>query len=592
MIYVLNKSEEICDCLEPNKKRAYWNDLHIQDLKEGIETLEFDSNVEIPTNSTVVLKTPNNELIPFIVQQVVKSSSDTLRHTYYCDCEFLELRYSKVLEPQEIEGQTSLSALSFGLQGTRWIIGDVEESDVQKVVIDEYMNALKYLRTISELFDLELRFRVEFGSHRVTKRIVDFKKKTGLDAGKEIVFSKDLKSIERQEDSSPVVTALYGIGPADSEGNYMSIESVNSGKKYIENLDALQRWGKDGEHRFDIFTPSVAYEDLTPQVLFALTQKELNRRVAAHIQYKVDAVDLFEVIGKKHEAVFLGDTVRIKDEKFNPALYLEARVIRIERSYSDPSVNQFMLGEYREINPKTYKYIRDIQKVLNGNKETWNSVKTVKNNLDEQITKSFEIEADVDGLQVTYQELKDSSDTQSQKIAQIEVDASEINSRVSDMQINVDGLDSRVVTNESEISQQASLISNKVSYTDYNGDTIVSKINQDAFSYKVTAQMIEMEGITTVNGDLRLGETYRDNKSLIFNGSTYLSSSGSGFEIASEGYIMLDGAALYRKKYGVNYPIVESRLSHQEIQLEVTSTGGLRVYVNGKVATFSPTSWT
>jgi Prophage endopeptidase tail/Prophage endopeptidase tail N-terminal domain len=170
-------------------------------------------------------------------------------------------------------------------------------------------------------------------------------------------------------------------------------------------------------------------------------------------------------------------------------------------------------------------------------------------------------------------------------------DQATMNGKIDDVNSDVSGLGTRVYNAESEISQQATQISQRVSYTDYNGDTIISKVNQDAYSYKIEASSIDLDGITRVNGNLKLG-SYGSNKSLEFNDSTWLQSSGDGFEISSGGYIILNSYGNYSRKFGVDYPIVESTQSHQDISLEVTSTGGLRVSVNGKVATFTPTSWT
>jgi phage minor structural protein len=609
MIYVLSKAEEIVDILEPDKSRAYWNDTHVQDLKEGIETFDFDADVDIPTNSTIVLKTPTNDLIPFIVQKVKKVSSATKKFTYYCDAEFLELRYSKILEPEERTGQTPLSALSFGLQGTRWEVGNVEEADIQTVKIDEYMNTLKYLRTIATSFDLELRFRVEFANNRIARRYVDFKKRVGLDAGKEIVFGKDLESIERVEDSNAVVTALYGIGPADSEGNYMGIESVNSGKKYVEDLAALQRWGKNGEHRFDIYIPSVADEEMTPEKLFILTKKELNRRIAASVQYQVDAEDLYDVIGKRHEAVFLGDTVRIKDEGFEPALYLEARVLKIERSYTNPSSNKFTLGEYREINPKTYDYIRDIQKVLNGNKNKWNSVTDLKDGLDGQSIKISEINHDIDGLNITVGEIIDTTDNQSVKMSQIEVDVNGISTNVSDMQIQINGNETLLTEHSSAIDQNARNIELSVKETDFNGETIASKLNIDAYSIELDTAMINLLGITNVANTLNIGESYDDStyKEINFRGpyggARMMSPDMDIMQIYGRNNMRVMGKNNVEVRhadgygYALDFDVYADTTFHgnvsgletyytgsqngQDLSFAVTSTGYLQIYIGG-----------
>ncbi len=60
-------------------------------------------------------------------------------------------------------------------------------------------------------------------------------------------------------------------------------------------------------------------------------------------------------------------------------------------------------------------------------------------------------------------------------------------------------LENSVEDQWAELAVQAMLISNKVSATDYNGNTIASLINQSASTVKVQAQHIQLEGLVTVN---------------------------------------------------------------------------------------------
>lgn len=46
----------------------------------------------------------------------------------------------------------------------------------------------------------------------VITRYVDLRAMVGTDTGKQFVYSKDILSIEREVDSSTLVTALYGRG--------------------------------------------------------------------------------------------------------------------------------------------------------------------------------------------------------------------------------------------------------------------------------------------------------------------------------------------------------------------------------------------
>ncbi|MEB9268360.1 phage tail spike protein, partial [Bacillus cereus] len=50
-----------------------------------------------------------------------------------------------------------------------------------------------------------------------------------------------------------------------------------------------------------------------------------------------------------HELINEGDTIRIKDTGFTPKLYLEARVIAGDESFTDPEQDKYEFGDYREI---------------------------------------------------------------------------------------------------------------------------------------------------------------------------------------------------------------------------------------------------
>ncbi|MCU5225683.1 tail fiber domain-containing protein, partial [Bacillus tropicus] len=55
------------------------------------------------------------------------------------------------------------------------------------------------------------------------------------------------------------------------------------------------------------------------------------------------------IFGLAHELINEGDTIRIKDTGFIPKLYLEARVIAGDESFTDPEQDKYEFGDYREI---------------------------------------------------------------------------------------------------------------------------------------------------------------------------------------------------------------------------------------------------
>lgn len=78
----------------------------------------------------------------------------------------------------------------------------------------------------------------------------------------------------------------------------------------------------------------------------------------------------------EHEQVWLGDTVTVKDFTFKPALALEARVISLSISLSDPSKDKCELGDYKELIVSAVDP-RAIESRVYSDEGNWSSVHAV-----------------------------------------------------------------------------------------------------------------------------------------------------------------------------------------------------------------------
>ena len=178
--------------------------------------------------------------------------------------------------------------------------------------------------------------------------VCGYGEKRGRDTGKEVTLGKDLVGVRRIEHSRDICTALVGF--VRSEGDtIITVESINNGLPYIVDNDAFQRWNERGQHKFGFYTPETEQQNMTPQRLMTLMKTELAKRVNTSITYDVEAVAIGRVFGLAHELINEGDTIRIKDTGFTPKLYLEARVIAGDESFTDPSQDKYVFGDYREI---------------------------------------------------------------------------------------------------------------------------------------------------------------------------------------------------------------------------------------------------
>ena len=119
-------------------------------------------------------------------------------------------------------------------------------------------------------------------------------------------------------------------------------------------------------------------------------------------------------------------------------------------------------------------------------------------------------------------------------------------------------------------------ISLKVSTRDYNGMEIATLINQDARRISILAEAIDLNGITTVNGQLRIGTQYDRNTYIQFGGGpTIYGEVRSGFGAFLE-FSATDidfGGANIRNFKGGSDSAIEAYYSSNKCYLDLGSQG-------------------
>jgi hypothetical protein len=141
------------------------------------------------------------------------------------------------------------------------------------------------------------------------------------------------------------------------------------------------------------------------------------------------------------------------------------------------------------------------------------------------------------------------------EVERIDQSVSSLKIEADNITLSVQSLDGRVGTAESQLVIQAGQISSKVSSTDYNGNTIVSMINQTPESIKIQAKNIEMTGIVTFNDLETEGATIINGANIatqsmsadaIFGGWLRFSNFSSIFEQTDFGTTMVFSSANYK----------------------------------------------
>ncbi|MCM3619157.1 hypothetical protein M3936_16330 [Sutcliffiella horikoshii] len=319
-------------------------DDHYKSLKDQVEKYEFTTLIDAKYasylgkhNRVVIPDEDIGHYMEFVITEVINDGLELEVHSF---ASWNLLKKAGVISPRSLVGATSSTATAFALSNTIWQPGIISFAGSRTIHIPAHTNPYQLLKKIASEFGLELKFRIEVEGNKVKGRYVDLVPRIGGWKGHEVSVGKDLLSIKRKELTENLVTALHGLGPEREDGTRLEV--------VVEDKDALARWGEDGRHLMEIYEPETEDQNMSMERLTQLTQIELNKRVNALVEYEGDILDLEHLPGLENKKIRFGDTIRIKDTKFTPPLYLEARIHTMNRSIKKRARKQVTLGDYIE----------------------------------------------------------------------------------------------------------------------------------------------------------------------------------------------------------------------------------------------------
>ncbi|ADU50175.1 phage minor structural protein [Thermaerobacter marianensis DSM 12885] len=338
-------------------------DLHTEDLENADITYEFAVPADHPDawkieNGGYIIIRDLDGLLQLLrvvrVEQTNDQDGKQLRQVL-AENAALELN-GTIVPPQTLRGVSAEQAMAAVLSATRWQPGIVEWAGIQDLVIDQHTTALALVHQIRQKYGGEIRWRVEWDRGRATGRYVDLLRQRGRRTGKRVEYRKDIDEMRVIEDTSELVTAMIGLGRSDDSGRRLTFVGVEwstakgdpvdkpLGQEWVGDPEALQRWGlPGGRHLMGVYEDS---EETDPARLLQKTWDALQERIKSRYTYEITAVALERIAGLEHEAVRLGDTVTVHNFDVDPPLVLEARVVKLERSYTDPTRDRVYLGYY------------------------------------------------------------------------------------------------------------------------------------------------------------------------------------------------------------------------------------------------------
>ena len=306
----------------------------------------------------------------YLMFKIIQEQVQNDRIQYTCvEAAYDELKsynYIKDIRPRD---RTASNMLQIALQGTRWSVGQVSDGGTSSTNF-YYVNTLEAIQKIVNLFNLEAVFSVSLDKHnaRVVRRQVNLYSQQGERTGKRFEHGSNLLTVEREENSENLVTALIGRGKGeeiyhDADGNKTTAPASNAndapdgygrrinfadvvwskaagnpvdkpaGQEYVEDPNATAIYGfDDGKPRIGL----EVFEDITdPNELLQATWKALQVLKRPKVSFKASVIDVGNL--------GLGDTVAIIRHDIQIEYF--TRVYKVTHNLLDEKQNTIELGD-------------------------------------------------------------------------------------------------------------------------------------------------------------------------------------------------------------------------------------------------------
>lgn len=349
-IHILDNQSSQGIILDYITARNIIEDNHKKSLEDTLETFDFITfanmrySEHLEKRNRLIIPDEDGSLIEFVIFESAKYlDSEGRKMQVYSHASYLELKKASILYPESYKGTASQHA-GRALNDTGWQVGRVEVSGNKTLSRDKHTNPYEFLKHIAKEYDAELKFRIVHDGNKVIGRYVDLLQRVGAWRGREAKFGKDLDSIRRTEEQD-IVTALLGLCPEREDGTRIEV--------LVEDDDALKRWGRQDSngklhHLIEPYEIQSERDEMTTNEARRYTRTALNKRINTQVKYEAKIIDLENVPGMENKKIRFGDTIRIKDEGFNPPLLVEARVFEQNRSIKSRAKKDIKLGDFIE----------------------------------------------------------------------------------------------------------------------------------------------------------------------------------------------------------------------------------------------------
>ena len=373
-IYVLNRARETLATTS-----GIYDDKHTLTLDAGSSSYEFKINKNdeasqyMDSGNYIVLQNDNGKAWLFTILDYEETQ---YTKTVYAEDAGIEL-LNKACDIWKSSGPHSFEYyFNLVTSGTPWKLGVNQLAGLERTLTYEGRDTgLGRLLSILKGFDnAECTFDVTIKMNAPSDFKINVYKQVGSDRSDvQMVYSHELNNITKKESRAEFVTALCGVGGTiqteDGQGNTQDAGNIDfadleynhdglvttKGDKFLRAVDANKRFNPGQTTYIEAF---YEYDTQSASELLNRTITRLKTYSEPQYTYTADV----KVIDS---TLKIGDTVTIIDHDYNPALYLSARVAKLEKSYTDPSQNTIEFCNYRLLSSRLADKLAKLQTVVN-----------------------------------------------------------------------------------------------------------------------------------------------------------------------------------------------------------------------------------
>lgn len=372
-IYVLNRARETLATTS-----SIYDDKHTLTLDAGSSSYEFKINKSdeasqyMDSGNYIVLQDDDDKKWLFTILDYEETQ---YTKTVYAEDAGIEL-LNKACDIWKSSGPHSFEYyFNLVTSGTPWKLGVNQLAGLERTLKYEGRDTgLGRLLSILKGFDnAECTFDVAIKMNAPSDFKINVYKQVGSDRSDvQMVYNHELDDITKKESRAEFVTALCGVGGtvtppegqeateqknvdfADLEYNHDGLVTTK-GDKFLRAVDANKRFNPGQTTYIEAF---YEYDTQSASELLNRTITRLKTYSEPQYTYTAD-VKIIDSTLK------IGDTVTIIDHDYNPALYLSARVAKLEKSYTDPSQNTIEFCNYRLLSSRLADKLARLQTIVN-----------------------------------------------------------------------------------------------------------------------------------------------------------------------------------------------------------------------------------